>query len=310
MKLIYFEGENGVANFGDELNRYLWPRLIPEAFARDDGVNFVGIGTLLNDRLPKAKRTVIFGTGVGYYGAPAIDQSWAIYCVRGKLSAGALGLPETVAVTDPAALIARVQLRDPVRGEQRSRSFMPHWQSEPDQWRKVCERRGIAFIDPRWPVDEVLDAVRCTNVLITEAMHGAIVADALRIPWIPVRSRDRINSFKWQDWCGSLDLDYRPLTLPTIWPHVSPARVVRSLRSAAKLVLAAHSLARIAARGRPVLSDKETLDARIDELESRLELLKRTERIHGTSVGDSSRMQAISASSDDAARVSMSLQRS
>jgi succinoglycan biosynthesis protein ExoV len=278
LKLVYFEGENGVVNFGDELNRYLWPRLIPHVFARDEGVNFVGIGTLLNDRLPKARRTVIFGAGVGYYGAPALDHSWVIYCVRGHLSAAALGLPSSVAVTDPAALIARIRLPDLVRGERRRRSFMPHWQSEPDQWRDVCERQDVAFVDPRWSVDEVLDAVRRTDVLITEAMHGAIVADALRIPWIAVRSRERINSFKWRDWCGSIDLEYQPLTLPTLWPRASSSRTAGTLRSRAKLAFAAASLGRIAARGRPLLSRKETLDARVEELEARLQRMKQTER--------------------------------
>jgi succinoglycan biosynthesis protein ExoV len=66
MKLFYFRGENGVTNFGDELNMYLWPRVFPDAFDEDKSVQFVGIGTLLNDRLPAAPRTVVFGAGVGY----------------------------------------------------------------------------------------------------------------------------------------------------------------------------------------------------------------------------------------------------
>lgn len=37
-------------------------------------------------------------------------------------------------------------------------------------------------------------------------MHGAIVADAYRIPWIPVSSFDSFNNFKWKDWSLSLSL--------------------------------------------------------------------------------------------------------
>src|SRR5262245_12821266 len=104
MRLFYFRGEDGVTNFGDELNRHVWPHFVPAGFDDDDGTQFVGIGTLLNDRLPAARRTIIFGSGVGYYGPPRRDDSWEIYCVRGPLSARALGLSADAAVTDPAAL--------------------------------------------------------------------------------------------------------------------------------------------------------------------------------------------------------------
>ena len=45
-------------------------------------------------------------------------------------------------------------------------------------------------------------------------MHGAIVADTLRIPWVPVVCSPAIPPFKWIDWTRSLDLDYRPRGLP------------------------------------------------------------------------------------------------
>ena len=40
-------------------------------------------------------------------------------------------------------------------------------------------------------------------------MHGAIVADTLRVPWIPVRTNPKILPFKWLDWCQSVKLPYR-----------------------------------------------------------------------------------------------------
>jgi succinoglycan biosynthesis protein ExoV len=70
VRLFYYRGENGVTNFGDELNWYIWPHLLPGVFDEDDGTQFVGIGTLLNDRVPAAARTVVFGAGVGYYRPP------------------------------------------------------------------------------------------------------------------------------------------------------------------------------------------------------------------------------------------------
>lgn len=46
-------------------------------------------------------------------------------------------------------------------------------------------------------------------------MHGAIVADAYRIPWIGVDMYG-INKFKWQDWMLSLGLDVPLYKLPML----------------------------------------------------------------------------------------------
>ena len=40
MKLYYYEGEGSVRNFGDELNPYLWGRLLPDLERRgSDGLD-------------------------------------------------------------------------------------------------------------------------------------------------------------------------------------------------------------------------------------------------------------------------------
>lgn len=270
MKLFYFRGANGVCNFGDEINPYLWPQLLPGAFDDDSATQFVGIGTLLNDRLPDAARTIVFGAGVGYYGAPRRSDAWSIYCVRGPLSARALGLDADAAITDPAALLARLEPATPI-ATRWAYAFMPHWQSEPDLWKVLCARTGCGFIDPRGEPATVVAALRRTGVLITEAMHGAIVADALRVPWIPVRTREAINSFKWEDWCGSMDLDYRPQRLPTVYPAAPDAGLVGRTRRQAKLAIAARALARLPRRATPTLSRPEILQDRLDRLEEKLD---------------------------------------
>jgi succinoglycan biosynthesis protein ExoV len=276
VKLFYFRGANGISNFGDELNRHLWPRLLPGAFDDDGPTQFVGIGTLLNDRLPDAPRTVVFGAGVGYYGPPKQSDGWSIYCVRGPLSAHALGLEASAAITDPAALVGQLEPTTPV-SERWGYAFMPHWQSEPDAWKALCARVGYAFIDPRDDPETVLAALRRTDVLITEAMHGAIVADALRVPWIPVRSRDGINPFKWEDWCRSMALEYRPHLLPTLWPAVPHAGLVGRTRRHAKLTIAARALGRLSKQATPILSRTGVLRDRLDRLEDRLDRLRTTE---------------------------------
>lgn len=72
----------------------------------------------------------------------------------------------------------------------------------------------MTFIDAHWPVEKTIERIGCARLVITEAMHGAIVADTLRVPWVPVLCSPSILPFKWVDWTESLDLDFRPRALP------------------------------------------------------------------------------------------------
>jgi succinoglycan biosynthesis protein ExoV len=60
-------------------------------------------------------------------------------------------------------------------------------------------------------------------------MHGAIAADALRIPWIPIITSPRMLTFKWQDWCSSLGLKYKPYYILPLGKFYPPS--ARGLRS-------------------------------------------------------------------------------
>jgi succinoglycan biosynthesis protein ExoV len=61
----------------------------------------------------------------------------------------------------------------------------------------------------------ILEAFSRARLVLTEAMHGAIVADALRIPWIPLAISPEMNRFKWMDWTMAMELPLHFHPLPT-----------------------------------------------------------------------------------------------
>lgn len=215
MKLYYFQDPLG--NFGDDLNPWLWDRLMPSVFDGRDDELLVGIGTLINHRLPVAPMKHIFGSGLGYGEAPAIDNRLRFHAVRGFETAAALGLPHEKVITDAAILVRTVTV--PRAPERTVRfGFMPTGHSIANgDWQQIAQELGFHYISCHWDVERVLLEMSRCEILITEAMHGAIVADALRIPWIPVSCYPMTLDFKWRDWLSSLDMRYEPSRLTPLY---------------------------------------------------------------------------------------------
>ena len=279
MKLFFCRIPDG--NFGDDLNPYLWPQLLPGAFdgtaeyrPKDNHATladphdelFVGIGTLIRRELPQTAVKHVFGSGFGY-GEPPVDPNWHYHCVRGPLTAARLGLAPSLAITDPAVLIRLLPLPAPIK--RHPVSFIPHWEmAASGDWQAVCRLAGIHYIDPRGTPEAVIADIAATDALITEALHGAIVADALRVPWTAVSSKHTILDFKWKDWCGSVGLTYAPVAVPTFW---KPRPRVGGLINGAKRVQAAATLAYLMRAGRAQLSADGVLENRIERLVDVLE---------------------------------------
>lgn len=227
MKIHQIAGVNG--NFGDELNGWLWHDLYPSLFDNaDDGVNFIGIGSILDKRLPTRGLNVVLGTGTGYAPPPEVlaePWRWRIYGVRGPLTAQLLGLEREAALTDPAILLAgHPRWRDTPRGDG-GVVFVPHWKSVRfGQWQAACALAGIEFVDPCGDAHEVIGKIARARLVVAESMHAAIIADTFRVPWVPVVLSREVAPFKWADWAATLGLEYTPLLL-------SPSSPIEVLRA-------------------------------------------------------------------------------
>ena len=209
MKLVFFRGK--VPNFGDELNLHVWPALLPKGFLdEDESELFVGIGSIIGDHLNPKSRKFVMGSGyAGYMGLPDVhDGTWDIRFVRGPNTARTLKIDPDLSVCDSAILLRAMDL--PAPDERVGVAFMPHYESlERGNWAEACAKAGMTLIDATDPVEKVLSQIRGAKLLITEAMHGAIVADALRTPWVGARPIYGGHHKKWLDWAGALKLDVR-----------------------------------------------------------------------------------------------------
>lgn len=286
MKMYFYRGRR--PNFGDELNPWLWPRLLPGFFDDDDSSLFLGIGSTLYDFLPAASAKIVCGAGYGgYTPVPRIDARWTFYFVRGRLTAETLGIDRRTAVGDAAILVRSCPV--PVPETRHRVSFMPHWESAIDgEWEEVARLAGVHYIDPCGTVDRVLADIAGSQLLVTEAMHGAIAADALRVPWIAARPIQPAHRWKWLDWTSALDvaLDFgrlAPSNALELALRLGGRKHARALRARPGLrrvaarrfkERAAGSLARLAAR-HPSLSTDAAIDRAHSRMLDRLEQLRK-----------------------------------
>jgi succinoglycan biosynthesis protein ExoV len=235
--LYYFKIAHG--NFGDALNPWLWEKLCPEACDPRKDILFLGIGTVLSARVPAAPVKVVFGSGCGGGPPPRLDDRWRFFCVRGPLTAQKLNLDLTCALTDPA-ILARQFCARPASPDHPVSLMLHHQSMFEADWPALAESAGFHCIDPRDKVDTVLGDISRTGLLLTEALHGAIVADALRVPWIPIRLYDRYSEFKWRDWTQSMQLPLNVCAVPPVYDRKFMSR--KGLTHAFKKALATTGL--------------------------------------------------------------------
>jgi len=292
---------NETNNFGDLLNPLIFNHYLTGFFDDDPETIFLGIGTLLGleKGTPITKKIIVFSSGYGHgdtftYGtAPVIDERYDVMCVRGPLTAKVLGLNPSFALSDGALLLNHMNFQE--RKKRHAYSYIPHHVSEGmfDGWPEITEAAGLHFISPHENVLSIIEQIQESEVVITEAMHGAIIADIFRVPWIPVKAYSHINEFKWQDWALTLNLkvEFHPLgslfnkrlikamirnAMPHTWqkPLTAMAALIYKINHDRQRKRQVIRELKNAKAVRPFLSKRQLLNDKSSQLLDKIELLK------------------------------------
>lgn len=215
MKIYYYN--DPVGNFGDDINKWIWDELKPNFFDDDSSTMVSGIGTIISNSMPPATKWYVLSSGIGYGFPPKNfgDDTWEILSVRGPLTAKVLGLSERHYITDGAALLSTLKRFESIPDNKRNGViFIPHHHALlTGRWDDVCRNSNIEFVNPQWDASVVIDKIRHAKLVLADAMHGAIIADAMRVPWVPLVTSPQINSFKWLDWTSTINISYTPFVL-------------------------------------------------------------------------------------------------
>ena len=279
MALVYFDKfmeRTGVRNFGDDINPALMSRFISKDILSSDDIALFGIGTILNDKNIKNNdhyaRKVIFSSGVGYgQFHTKLDETWDVACVRGPGSARALGVGLDKAIADGAILLSEIYSKPTIK---RSRAvFIPHVNSHLSTGRLLAataDKLDMDYLTPSCNADEFIHTVASAPYIVTEAMHGAILADAMRVPWIPV-SLHEFHEFKWRDWMDSMELNGGVVhsLSPRCWDSREgnqPTSIVQRLYKRGKGQVLKRNIRRVIATQEPLLSQPHVMESKIQAL--------------------------------------------
>ena len=210
-------------NIGDDLNEYIWPHYLSNNDL-DDEHTVIGIGSLLNVNVPKAKKYTVISAGIGYGELPKIGDHWKFLAVRGKYSQQAFGLNDDVLLLDGAYLLKDCYPKPDITVTNKV-GYIPHVESiDYGDWEKVCEIAGLKYIDPRLGLDDFLKALCSCEKVISEAMHGAIIADCYGVPWKPVKAYHHINTHKWNDWLSAFGQTAEFTRTSPVWYDIKISR--------------------------------------------------------------------------------------
>ena len=288
MKVYYHKTAGG--NVGDDMNAVLWQRIVPGLEELTPAEWLVGAGTIIDLRLNALPgRKIVMGSGFRWgAGQDFLRDDIHFAAVRGFGTAECCGLAPEFAVCDPGFLVSRVWPM--ARAPAGPVAFIPHIYSE--QYSQIAVRAAdtnFKVISPTLPLEEFLRQLAGCSRAYCESLHGAIFADALRVPWARVRICSHfyegrgVSDFKWTDTFAVLGLTATSAIRETLIPMKRSWPLIRDVMRPLQSIAEKRLLGALAQRRDDTavfqLSDPARLQERVDELMLRVAQLCSDDRL-------------------------------
>ncbi len=210
----------GRPNFGDDLNPWLWEALLARRvrLASKGTPHVLGMGSILETAAP---HSLVAGSGFLRPPGSSAKVHCGVLSVRGRLSAAHVDGP--CLLGDPGVL---VNVAFPAPAGDRSRiAVVPHVSELARALRSVPS--GVEVIDVRRHPLEVIRSIGACRRVLSQSLHGLIVADAYGVPnaWIAPSECMVGGRFKFDDYYSTTDRRRDPLALePRQWDCVEDHR--------------------------------------------------------------------------------------
>lgn len=219
MNIIYWK--SAIKNFGDELNADFYTRALNlnlEDFRANEAI--LGVGSILDYDTTNYPKVHVLGSGSGFESLTLKNiVNYKFWFVRGPLTAKVMGLEKNIAIGDPAILVPKIYNLNFSSVEKKGALFIPHYYSAMNgNWGAACASVGIRYRTPMTRLGDICEDIAASELVITESLHGAILADTYRVPWILVATPPIARSpFKWHDWAASIGKKYHAVDIPWLW---------------------------------------------------------------------------------------------
>lgn len=215
----FFYYKPKIKNFGDHLNEYIYKNLFFDSQLKS---NVIGIGSILTKEFLteneiEGKNCFVLGSGTrSIRDIPRFDIEKGSF-FRGPLTNMVATLDTNNFISDGAYVLRQIDKYKKLEHTQKQYpiSIIPYFRSlNGANWSKISKEFDLNFIDPTIPngIDFFMEEVAKSKLIISEAMHGAIMADIFRIPWVRLEFLSSIfeslevSTFKWKDWQYSIKL--------------------------------------------------------------------------------------------------------